>query len=194
MSSIQYKGIEFVLPSVLKAYPLEWARQLIEKGIIYFTNLDVFHAVESAERGDVREGSVHRAMKDGMFIGKYVNPIYAWCGTMETDAEVILETWRDRDTVVEVTNTMVFLERIRGKANEVEGVIQFQAGPVVYDKDKGSHRDYFWAQGIFQKDLRFSGQKEFRLALVGSAKILKGDSNIVLTLGDCSDIIRIANG
>ena len=194
MSSIQYKDIEFVLPSILKAYRHEWAQQLIEEGIIYFTDLQVFHADENAERCDVREGIVHRAMKDGMFIGMYKNPIYVWCGTMETNTDAILNTWRDRTTVVEVNNTLTFLERIRDKAKTKEGVIRFLAGPVVYDKDRGSHRDYFWAQGIFQKDLFFGGQKEFRIALIGDPKKLKDKRDIALTLGDCSDIIRIAKG
>lgn len=194
MSSIQYKEIEFILPSILKAYPSEWARQLIEEGIIYFTNLQVFRSDEHEERGDVREGTVHRVLNDGMFIGAYQNPIYVWCGTMETNTDTILNTWRDRATVVEVKNTMIFLERIRDKVKDIEGVVRFQAGPVVYDKDQGSHRDYFWAQGIFQKNLCYGGQKEFRLALIGDAKKLNGRPHIIITLGDCTDIIRIAKG
>jgi len=63
-------------------------------------------------------------------------------------------------------------------------------GPVTYDKDEGSYSAYHWVEGIFQKNVRFSSQKEFRFALVGDFGIQK-DKNVVLELGDCSDIARI---
>jgi hypothetical protein len=40
---------------------------------------------------------------------------------METDAKVILETWKDRDTVVQIYDTLHFTHRIRDAAdNAVE--------------------------------------------------------------------------
>jgi len=93
---------------------------------------------------------------------------------METNPKVIIETWRDRDTVIQITNTLKFAERIRDAAvARKSDLIYFQIGPVTYDKDEGSHRAYHWAEGVFQKNYCYSGQKEFRFALVGNYN-LKG--------------------
>jgi hypothetical protein len=110
---------------------------------------------------------------------------------METDPDIVLSTWSDRDTVLQITNTLSFVNRIKGAAVERRNdIIDMQVGPVTYDKDAGSHREYHWAEGIFQKNMRYTSQKEFRIALVGDVRI-KCEEHIVLTIGDCSDIDRI---
>lgn len=61
---------------------------------------------------------------------------------------------------------------------------------MTYDKDEGSRRRDFWAQAAFQKNLRFSHQKEFRIALVGDYA-LADENNIFLSIEGPDDSARI---
>jgi len=161
------------------------------QGKLYFTNLAIFRTLESDGRGDPMEGKSVTIRQDVRCNGSYLNPIFVWCGTMETDPYAILSTWKDRDTVVQVTDPLTFMERVRDAAVALSpDVRNLLVGPITYDKDEGSHRGYHWAEGIFQKNLRFNGQKEFRLALVGDLR-LRGLDNVDLSLGDCRGIARI---
>jgi hypothetical protein len=108
---------------------------------------------------------------------------------METEPERILATWQDRDTVIQITNTLEFARRILQVAKKEPHIMGFQVGPVTYDKDEGSHRDYHWVEGIFQKGFRYNEQKEFRFALVGECDIQQKE-NVVLNIGSCTDIVR----
>lgn len=189
MSTFYHEGIEFVLPGILKAYPRDWAEQLICDGTIYFTSLGEFRDDVDPERGDPLEGNSVTIRNNVRCTSDYLNPIFVWCSTMETDPERILATWQDRDTVIQITNTIEFVRRILQEAKKEPHITGFQVGPVTYDKDQGSHRDYHWAEGIFQKGLRYNGQKEFRFALVGECDI-RQKKNVMLSIGSCSDIIR----
>jgi len=191
MSTFFKDGIEFVLPGIFKAYPKGWANQFLNEGTIYFTNWDVFRRDENPERGDPMEGTSVTNQNDKRYKADYANPIFIWSSTMETNPKVIFETWRDRDTVLQITNTLKFTERIRDAAvARKPDFLNFQIGPVTYDKDEGTSRDYHWALGVFQKNLRYNNQKEFRFALVGNSS-LKDKEHEVLTLGNCQDIARL---
>jgi hypothetical protein len=180
MSNFFHDGIEMVLPSVAKAYPKAWAHDFLSNGTMYFTNAAVFQRDEHPDRGDPLECS------------DYINPIFVWCTTMESQPCEVLRSWPDRDSVVMIKNSLRLAERIRDAAKQTKAVINFQVGPVVYDRDLEHQRDYFWGKGIFQKDYRFGGQKEFRFALVGDCES-KEEEHIVLQLGDCTDIAQLMN-
>ena len=198
MTTLIHEGIEFILPGIYKAYPREWAEQLIHEGTLYFTALESFQRDEHPERGDSLEGTAI-VIREGQrcTIGS-LNPIFVCCFTMETDRECILTTWNDRDTVVQICNTLKFAERILDYVETNEMLLRIQVGPVAYDKDEGSYREPFRGESTFQKNLRFSGQKEFRFALVGFTNMrskyeefLANGEHLILKLGDCSDIMRI---
>ena len=180
MSSFFHDGIEMILPSVSKAYPEAWAHDFLNDGKMYFTNAAVFQRDEHPDRGDPFECS------------DYINPIFIWCATMESQPSAVLNFWSDRDSVVMIKNSLRIAELIRNAASLDKNVINFQVGPVVYNRDLEHERDYFWGRGIFQKDYRFSGQKEFRFALVGASSS-KEEEHIVLQLGDCNDIAQLMN-
>jgi len=194
MSTAFENGIGFVQPGIHKAYKREWAKQLLDDGTVYFTNLAVFQKEEHSQRGDPMEGTSVTIRQDVRCTASYANPIFVWCSTMESDPDVILSTWTDRDSIVEVTDTLKLAERMKDAA--VARKPDFHGlyiGPVTYDKDRGSHRAYDWTEGIFQKNLRFNGQKEFRFALVGEQH-LECEDNLLLKLGKCTDIARIITG
>lgn len=190
MSTFFYEDIEFVLPGIYKACDLAWGEDFLS-GRIYFTNIEKFRKDEDAQRGDQLEGTSIAVRQGVKCTGNYVNPIFVWCSTIETDPTVIKETWSDRDTVLQITDTLTLFRRIRDAAASLKpNINRLSVGPVTYDKDEGSFRKYDWVEGIFQKSLRYSGQKEFRLALVGNVSMKKKE-NILLELGDCTDIARI---
>lgn len=111
---------------------------------------------------------------------------------METDPCAILNTWNDRNTVLQITDPLSFISRIKDAVAEKENsdIVAIHAGPVTYDKDAGSHRAHHWVEGIFQKNMRYNSQKEFRIALTGITRIAE-KPQIVLNIGDCSEIARI---
>ena len=91
-------------------------------------------------------------------VGEMRNPIFVWCCTMETEPDVILSTWKDLDSVVEVTDPLAFAERVKNTAvARKPEFLGLQVGPVTYNKDRGSHRAYHLAEGVFQKNIRFNG-------------------------------------
>lgn len=192
MSSLYQEGIEFIFPGIYKAYPREWAEKFLYEGEIYFTNLEIFKTAEDEQRRDPLEGTSITIRQEVRCTSSYASPIFVWCSTMETDPKVILNTWKDRNTVVQITDTLEFARRIRNVALELKPNIKvlLQVGLITYDKDDGSHRKYDWAEGIFQKNIRFNGQKEFRFSLVGDSNMNK-NNEIILKLGDCTDIARI---
>ncbi|PKN51194.1 MAG: hypothetical protein CVU55_13775 [Deltaproteobacteria bacterium HGW-Deltaproteobacteria-13] len=188
MSSLYHEGIEFIFPGICKAYPREWAENFLHTGEIYFTNLETFKKDEDQQRGDSLEGTSIAIRQGVRCTGGYACPIFVWCSTMETDPAVILDTWKDRNAVVQITDTLGFARRIRDVATGLK--LLLQVGPITYDKDEGNHREYDWAEGIFQKNIRFNPQKEYRFALVGDANTKKSEK-IILKLGDCNDLARI---
>jgi hypothetical protein len=190
MSTIFQGDIEFFLPGIYKAYSLDWAKDFLA-GRIYFTSKEKFRADEDPQRGDQLECTCITVRQGVKYEANYITPIFVWCSTMETDPTVILETWEDRDTLLQITNTLMLARRVRDAAARLKPKIsKLAVGPVTYDKDEGSYREYHWVEGIFQKNLRFSGQKEFRFALVGDQSINHEDE-VILEIGDCTDIARI---
>jgi hypothetical protein len=110
---------------------------------------------------------------------------------METNPRVILETWRDRDTVVQICNTLELARRIRDAAHAMKPkVYNLHVGPVTYDKDEGSRCSYYWGAFIFQKNIRFNEQKEFLFALISDSN-MQNEPHVVLRLGNCNDLLRI---
>ena len=145
-------GIEFVLPGIYKAYPIDWANDFINKGTIYFTNIKQFIIDKNPERGDKSEGVCVSHINGRNYSGDYANPIFIWCCTMETNTDVIFNTWIDRDSVILITDTLKFLNKVKDaviNSKHVKSLIGLQVGPVTYNKNEGSERNYHWAEGIF---------------------------------------------
>ena len=185
-------GIEFVLPGIYKASPLCWSNDFINNGTIYFTNIINFIKDEDNERGDKKEGIGVSNINGKKYSSDYMNPLYVWCSTMETNTNFIFNTWKDRDSIILITDTLGFLNRIKTTILESKykkSLIGLQVGPVTYNKDEGSQRNYHWAEGIFQKNYKYNTQKEFRLALTGTSELK--EEHLVFELGSCKDITKI---
>ena len=194
MKSIIIRGVEYVdypPPNrVWRATKHDHATSLVEQGILYLTNAEVYRDNPDPERGDSTE-------TDGVFVRQSVrcttghtNPIFIWC-TSQAAPETLLNTWEDCDTVVCIKNPRGLAERMlqTAIAQNVKGA-SFYAGAPLYDKDKGGIGAYHWAESIFQKPERHSPQQEYRFALVGQYTMINV-KRIKLSIGPCDDLISI---
>ena len=197
-------GIEYIVPSIRKAYPQVWAEEFLNQGVMYFTNDNIFRHTEHPQRGDNSEGEGVYNRQGVRCTSSAINPVFLWCATMETCRERILRTWQDRDTIVEVQDVLALIGKVRSAIRErtdlINSVTGFALGPVTYDKDTGGHTPYCFYEGVFQKHERYNEQKEFRLVLVGQNRLvqdeygmdcLKADNDIRLQVGNCRDIVHI---
>ena len=183
---------EFPPPADLwRATKYVHAVDLINKGLMYLTNAQIYREDSDPERGDPTE-------TEGKFIRQgipcttgHTNPIFLWCATLDPDPDVVLALWRDCDTVVHICNPQAFAERILkiAKTQGVKGV-SFHAGTPTYDKERGGMRPYHWAESIYQKPERHAQQKEYRFALVGEYSMVEVP-RLELFLGPCDDLITI---
>lgn len=89
MSTFFNNNIEFVLPGVHKAFPREWAEQFLKQGTIYFTNLVTFQRDEDVVRGDPLEGTSVTIRQGVRCTADYLNSIFVFCSTMETDPNIV---------------------------------------------------------------------------------------------------------
>ena len=180
------------MPTVFKATMREWAEDL-QNGTIHFTHIQKFIDDQDAQRGDSNEGS-QAVIRNGVRCNvEYIVPIYVWCCTLETRPCRVIETWPDKNCVIQILDTIEFANRIAvAVGNQPQKLSLLKVGPVVYTKTVGGHERNDWADGIFQKDGRYDGQKEFRFALSGMTGDQDKKDDIILTLGPCHDIVRIA--
>jgi len=169
-----------ILPAISKAYPKAWAHDFLNNGKMYFTNAEIFRRDEHPDRGDPKECS------------DYINQIFIWCATMESQPSAVLKFWSDRDSVVMIKNSLRLAELIRDMVAKNKDILTFHIGPVTYDRNLEHERDPFWGKGIFQKDYKFNGQKEFRFAIVGDFSS-KEKEHMVLEIGDFRDIAKLVN-
>ncbi len=185
--------IEFVWPIIHRTFKRSWAENFLHKGELWFTNLRKIREDDDPQRGDCLEGT-GKFIRNGQKCTLHsYDPIFVCCFTMETNCTVIMRTWaKDRDTTVQIYNPLSFVKRIRDAATKdfEKKVINFLVGPVIYDKDEGSHREHFLGVGAFQKNLSYDHQKEFRFAFLMDF-CLRNEANLILKLGDCTDIARL---
>lgn len=192
MTAFIHENMEFVIPSIFRATMKNWADDLIQNGTVYFTNIQKFLDDSDSQRGDKNEGRSILIRSDAHCTIEYTMPIYVFCCTLETSPIRVIETWSNRDCVIQITDTLKFAERIRSAVIQQRiKVLPLQLGPVAYTKTKGGHESNDWADGLFQKDDRYDGQKEFRFVLAGSTGD-KAEDCIILNLGSCSDIVRFS--
>ena len=192
MTAFIHGNIEYVMPTVFKATMRDWTRDLIDDGTIYFTNIQQFIDDPDCERGDANEGR-HIGIRKGVrCTADYSMPVYVWCCTLDTRACRVIQTWQDKNCVIQILDTFEFAKRITSALGQQQPKLwPLHVGPIVYTKTAGGYENTDWADGVFQKDERYDGQKEFRFALTGQTG-QQPEDHIVLNLGSCRDIVRIA--
>ncbi len=135
------------------------------------------------------EGTFVNSVGSSKYSSTYMNQIFVWCATTESDPRKNLRIWKDRDTVIEIYDLAKLLLKIKKSVSKKKLKVQIPAGLVSYDKDQGSNSPCHWEQGIYQKNEKYVRQSEFRIALVALVEI--NEENIMLNLGCCKDVARI---
>ena len=174
-----------------RATQYDYAVELIQKGILYLTNAQVYREAEDVERGDPMETCGVFNRKGLRCSIDYANPIFLWCMTLDPDPSSLLTVWRDCDTVLHIRDPQMLAERIL-KSSKNFGVeyVSFHAGRLTYDKDRGRDERCRFADSIFQKPERHAHQREYRFALMGDG-FMSECITLRLSLGPCSDLIEI---
>jgi len=184
--------IEHVVPTVFKAMELRYAHELIEMGRVCFSNIECFARDEHPERGDRNEGKTVLVRNGRRCTADYLVPSYVWCCTMDSNPCRVMNTWSDRDCVVQVLDALEFARRIAGSLPcQCPDVGPLAMGPVVYTKTKGGHEHVNWVDGLFQKDQEFDSQKEFRFALPGRTGG-EAKCRVFVDIEPCTEVFRIA--
>lgn len=179
------------MPTVFKATMRDWASELIRNGTIYFTNIQQFAADPHSERGDPNEGRQVVIRNEVRCTAEYPMNVYVWCCTLDTQACRVIQTWSDKNCVIQILDTVEFAKRITTALRKQHPKLwPLHVGPVVYTKTSGGYEKTDWADGVLQKDERYDGQKEFRFALTAQSGD-EPEDHVVLTLGPCQDIVRI---
>ena len=192
MTCLIHEGIEYVIPTIFKAMKRAWAADLIENGTICFTNLQYFANDQQPGRGDPNEGTQTLVRNGTRCSSEYTTPVYVWCCTLDTQPNRVMRTWPDKDCVIQVCHTVEFAKRIASALlNQESDMFPLQVGPVAYTKTAGGHEASDWVDGLFQKDEKYDGQKEFRFAFTAATGDAERD-HVVLQLGPCKDIVRVA--
>lgn len=180
------------MPTVFKATMHEWADDLMQNGTVYFTNIAEFVADRHPERGDANEGRQTLIRNGVRYTVEYPMPVYVWCCTLDTQPCRVIQTWPDKNCVVQILDTVEFARRItKALGKQHLKLWPLHVGPVVYTKTSGGYEKTDWADGVFQKNERYDGQKEFRFALTAHSGD-EPEEHVVLQLGPCQDIVRIA--
>jgi len=192
MTTLIHDNIEYVMPTVFKATMSDWASDLIKNGTVYFTNIQQFATDSHFERGDANEGR-QVLMRNGVqCVAEYPMPVYVWCCTLDTQPCRVIRTWSDKNCVIQILDTVEFAKRITSSLGKQRPRLwPLRVGPVVYTKTTGGYENTNWADGLFQKDERYDGQKEFRFALTARSGD-EPEDHVILDLGACQDIVRIA--
>lgn len=192
MTSFFHDDFEFVMPTVFKAVEYAWAIDLIENGIVRFSNLPDFRRDKDTKRGDPKEGHQELLRKGHRCTTDFIGPVYVWCCTLDANPGRILGIWQDRDCVIQILNTVEFTNRITtALKKQNKKFLPLQIGPVAYTKTEGGHEETGFADVHFQKSGGYEYQKEFRFVLTG----ITGDTqldHIELNIGACPNIVRIA--
>ena len=192
MTTFIHDKIEYVMPTVFKATMSDWANDLIENGTVYFTNIQQFATDSHPGRGDANEGRQVLIRNGLRCTTEYPMPVYVWCCTLDTQPCRVIQTWPDKNCVIQILDTVDFAKRITNSLGKQRlNLWPLSVGPVVYTKTTGGYEKTKWTDGVFQKDERYDGQKEFRFALHARSGD-KPENHVILELGACQDIVRIA--
>lgn len=187
-------GIDFLEypppDSIYRATQYQFAQDLIKNGNFKFTNLEHYKTIENEDYRDTSEG--HGVIfRQGIRCNVgFVNSIYIFCASTNSNPKELLNCFAECDTVVQIHDVTTFTERIlsycRNQGFDGHG---FVAGLVCYDKDNGGTRSHWGQEGIFQKHKKYNDEDEYRIALYRK----NNDDSLYynIELGNCSDIISI---
>ncbi|MEM6912303.1 MAG: hypothetical protein AAF555_12080 [Verrucomicrobiota bacterium] len=118
----------------------DWAKDVIENGTIYFTNIEEFILDTHPDRGDADEGRQILNRNDVRCTAEYAGPVFVWCCTLDTDPHRVIRTWPDKNCVVQILDTVEFSRRITTALGQRKPKLcPLHVGPVSYTKTGGGY-------------------------------------------------------
>ncbi|MDO9263134.1 MAG: hypothetical protein Q7U02_04150 [Desulfosalsimonadaceae bacterium] len=186
-------------PSALvKVMKSRWAKELIAYGNMRFGSLESYREWENAILGDPNDGKGRLHMMGHPYDTDSANPVHAWCSSFPTitaDRTLLLAEHGDYDCVVRIRDPLLLIQRVQNilvrSSKEMYlhcSIVSYNRGEEVNKRILNSQKFHF---NVFQKDTYFAPDMEYRLSLTDTSLKPKMKPDVILPVGDCSDIITI---
>lgn len=174
-----------------------YAQQLITEGIMKFGSLETYRSWENAVLGDRNDGIGMFHLDGRLCTVGSGNPVYAWCASLPdvTPERIrLLASHGGYDCLVRIHQPRVLLKRF-SDALEARGQRLFpHCAKVSYNKgeevDKVTLNSQKFHFNVFQKDVDFANDREYRLSLTAAGNS-RAKKHICLIIGNCIDIMEI---
>jgi len=183
---------------IVKAMERQWANALIQQGEIKFTNVAKYRNEESPTLGDMNEGKGQFQFNGANIDVEYGSNALIFCSSLHTiSRESLLETASEGgyDCYISIHDVLGFVGRIKSQLINNGAHFYMMHDYVTYNRglcvsDTVLQRQKF-ASNVFQKDISYSHQCEYRLCLLDYAMHTKYREWFKIKIGDCSDIATI---
>lgn len=182
---------------LLKAMEKQWAKKLIEVGLVRVNNLEYYRRWENEHLGDPNDGMGLFHSEGGPMQIDSMNEIYAWCLFLPeiSSARLCKIAENSYDCTVTIHSPEELFRRMQKYLLEHEkdclihcGTVNYNRGIEVDGKCLNSQKYNF---NVFQKGQRFQDDKEYRVSIVNHSFKQRQDDYLELILGDCTDIISV---
>ena len=147
-----------------------WAEELVISGKLRLSSLEFYRNFEHAEIGDRFEGEGRYAVGNDYAHMGFSYAVFIFCTSLpDTKPEQLFELQSGYDTLIRINNLDLFARAVCNAALEQERMtLQPLIGPVYYDRDSATSyeaiRSKPWGWSAFQKDPKYSHQREYRFA------------------------------
>lgn len=181
----------------MKAMERRWAEALLEEGAIRFGSLGSYQQWENAVLGDPDDGEGMFRVDGHSYDTGSINPVYAWCTSLAdlTPARTRQLASGVYNCVLRVHDPARLIQRIRASLAEECRTLHLHCGEVSYSRgtelDKKSLNSQNFHFNVFQKNSRFSPDREYRMALTDVSLPPESTQAVDLKVGNCSDIMSI---
>ena len=195
-------GVEYTTypppDGLIKVMKRRWAEHLLSEGAIRFGSLTYYRKWENAVLGDANDGKgMFRTNGHPCEVGSG-NRVYAWCAALPTiTAERInlLSEHGKYDCLVRIHQPRILIQRVRAKLLAKGLNLHLHCAEVSYNRgaevDKVTLNSQKFHFNVFQKDTRFTEDKEYRVSLTDVRLRPESMCHIDLQVGKCSDIMAI---
>lgn len=200
-------GIEFnELPApnrLMKAMERKYAERLRDCGEIMLRTIEYFRKWENEVLGDPNEGHglfIHDAHQ--MQIGSHKEDfVFAWCTSLPSitpERIRLIAKEVGYDCMLTIRDPMTLFQRMRQSLLSTHPKYLMQCGYVIYERGVAVEKDILLSKtrkfqsNIFQKDKeKYADDFEYRIAVTNGTFTSSGCSELLLTVGDCTDIAFI---
>ena len=198
--TVIYEGIEYnqfpTTTSVIKATEYYWACKLRDEGLLRLNIVDYYQSLESNELGDLYEGMGLLYLGTEPMHAGSSNEVFIWCAALpDTPHEILINLKNTYDSIVTVTNIKEFVARISESLRCLGFILIPHLGAISYNRGmsvlKGELNCQKHQYNMFQKDLLYKHQNEYRFAFINSSFKQINKKHIDLSIGECSDIIHV---